>query len=93
MTTEHQRILDARHTELTRLAKWNVCLCGEDLSVVWRGRNWLLYCVKCRTYHLDKSQIKPKPTRAEEVKARLAKMEAAAKNPPKRDYNIDELWR
>ncbi len=93
MTIESQKASNARYEELTRLAKLNVCWeCGGLLEVVLRGV-WIIWCASCNTFHSSKWFLKPRLTRAEETKERLAKMEIAAKTPPKRDYNIDDLWR
>lgn len=96
MTIESQRINNARYEELTRLAKENVCRCGGELIVIRRALAWKFRCWTCGKIS-NRYAIKSRPTRAEETKERIAKMELAAeeaaKNPPKRDYNIDDLWR
>lgn len=93
MTIERQKELNVRYKELTKLAKWNVCRkCGSNLEVVWNKypTEWKLRCHNCNCRR-NKSQIKARPTRTEETKARLAKMEISQAT--ENQYNIDELFK
>ena len=91
MSIESQRQLDARHKELRLLAKENVCNCGGELEVARLSLTWWLWCASCQS-RKRKYQIKSRPTSAELVAERIAKMEAAAAKPTSK-YNIDELFK
>ena len=92
MSIESQIVSEARHAELTRRARWNICgKCSGDLVVIFWATTYYLKCNTCGELRF-RLTIKPRPTSAELVAKRIAKMEAAAAKPTSK-YDIDNLFK